>query len=205
MVYLSIMDGHGLKVNKNRLELEYGNGLRLSKDLKSKLELYIDPHAGLEYWGSIEGQKYLGLSKNIANFVGLVENSGLKLKLDSGEDKLTIDIDKLKELLYSILGSNLIYDSSTKKLDVKNYETVSILKGKMLIEDHSITYLNLQDKSGMKFDSKNNVSEIVNYRNKLFEYKKDNYYINYSITYEIDNINPNENHLKLMIVILKVI
>ena len=67
----------------------------------------------------------------------------------------------------------------------------------MLIDDHSITYLNLQDKSGMKFDSKNNVSEIVNYRNKLFENKKDNYYINYSITYEIDNINPNENHLKI--------
>ena len=42
----------------------------------------------------------------------------------------------------------------------------------MLIDDHSITYLNLQDKSGMKFDSKNNVSEIVNYRNKLFENKK---------------------------------
>ena len=67
----------------------------------------------------------------------------------------------------------------------------------MLIEDHSITYINLQDKSGMKFDSKDNVSEIINYRNKLFEYKKDNYYINYSITYEIDTINPNENHLKI--------
>ena len=38
------------------------------------------------------------------------------------------------------------------------------------IEDHSITYLNLQDKSGMKFHSENNLKEIVNYRNKVFEY-----------------------------------
>ena len=66
-------------------------------------------------------------------------------------------------MLYSILGDNLIYDPITKKLDVKNYETISILKRKMLIEDHSITYLNLQDKSGMKFDSNNNVTEIMNY------------------------------------------
>ena len=33
----------------------------------------------------------------------------------------------------------------------------------MLIEDHSITYINLQDKSGMKFDSSNKVTEIINY------------------------------------------
>ena len=77
---LIINNGQGLKINNNKLELEYGNGLRLSKDLNSKLELYIDPHAGLEFWGSIEGQKNLGLSKNIANFVGLIENSGLKLR-----------------------------------------------------------------------------------------------------------------------------
>ena len=54
----------------------------------------------------------------MANFVGL-ESSGLKLKLDVGQNKLTIDIDKLKELLYSTLGSNLIYNSTTKKLDAK--------------------------------------------------------------------------------------
>ena len=98
------------KLEKGKLKSEYDNGLRLSKDLNSKLELYIDPHAGIEYWGSIEGQKYLGLLKNIANFVRLVKNSGLKLE----NNKLTIDIDKLKELLYSILGSNLIYNSVTK-------------------------------------------------------------------------------------------
>ena len=71
---LFINNGQGLKVNNNKLELdidnpfkienyklklEYGNGLRLSKNLKSKLELYIDPHAGLEYWGPTEGEKYL--------------------------------------------------------------------------------------------------------------------------------------------------
>ena len=116
---LFINNGQGLKIKNNKLELEYGNGLRISKDLNSKLELYIDIHAGFEFWGSIEGQKYLGLSKNIANFVGLVESSGLKLKLDDGQNKLTIDIDKLKELLYSTLGSNLIYNSTTKKLDAK--------------------------------------------------------------------------------------
>ena len=133
--------------------------------------MYIDPHAGLEFWGSIEGQKYLGLSNNIANFVGLVVNSGLILKLDDGQNKLSIDINKLKELLYSTLGDNLIYDPTTKKLNVKNYETFNILKGKSLIEDHSITYLNLQDKSGMKFDSNNKIIEMINYRNKIFEYK----------------------------------
>ena len=174
--------------------MNYGNGLRLSKDLNSKLELYIDPHAGLEYWGPTEGEKYLGLSTNIANFIKLVENSGLTL---DNYNKLTIDIDKLKERLYELLGDNLIYNSTTKKLDVKNYETVSILKGKMLIEDHSITYLNLQDKSGMKFDSTNKVTEIINYRNKLFEYKYDGYKLNYNITYVVDNINPNESHLKI--------
>ena len=177
--------------------MNYGNGLRLSKDLKSKLELYIDPHAGLEYWGSTEGQKYLGLSKNIANFIGLIGNSGLTLKLDDGQNKLNIDIDVLKGLLYNILGDNLIYNSATKKLDVKNYETVSILKGKMLIQDHSITYLNLQDKSGMKFNNKNHVIEIMNYRNKLFEYKSDHYDSTYDTKYIVDNINPNESHLSI--------
>ena len=51
-----------------------------------------------------------------------------------------------------------------KKLDVKHYETVSILKGKMLIEDHSITYLNLQDISGMKYSTYsiiNNIKYII--------------------------------------------
>ena len=145
--------------------------------------------------GPTEGEKYLGLSTNIANFIKLVENSGLTL---DNYNKLTIDIDKLKERLYELLGDNLIYNSTTKKLDVKNYETVSILKGKMLIEEHSITYLNLQDKSRMKFDSSNNNdTEIMNYRNKLFEYKSDKYDSTYDTKYIADNENPNESHLKI--------
>ena len=178
--------------------MNYGNGLRLSKDLDSKLELYIDSHAGLEYWGSIEGEKYLGLSTNIANFIGLINNSGLTLKLDDGQNKLNIDIDKLKERLYDVLGSNLIYDITTKKLDVKNYETVSILKGKSLIEDHSITYLNLQDRTGMKFDSNNKIIEMMNYRNKIFEYKRFKFIKNDEdehISHNINNKNPNESYL----------
>ena len=107
------------KLQNNKLKLNYGNGLRLSKDLESKLELYIDAHAGLEYWGTTEGQKYLGLSKNIANFTGLIGNSGLTLKLDDGQNKLNIDIDVLKAKLYNILGDNLIYDSTTKKIRCK--------------------------------------------------------------------------------------
>ena len=67
----------------------------------------------------------------------------------------------------------------------------------MLIEDHSITYLNLQDKSGMKFDSNNNVTEMINYRNKIFEYKYDHYKSTYDTKYIVDNINPNESHLKI--------
>ena len=64
----------------------------------------------------------------------------------------------------------------------------------MLIDDHSITYINLQDKSGMKFDSNNSVSEIINYRNNIFEYKN----INPNNTkYHVDNINPNESYLSL--------
>ena len=94
--------------------MNYGNGLRLSKDLNSKLELNIDTHARLEFWRSTEGQKYLGLSKYIANFIGLIGNSGLTLKLDDGQNKLNIDIDVLKGLLYNILGDNLIYNSTTK-------------------------------------------------------------------------------------------
>ena len=67
----------------------------------------------------------------------------------------------------------------------------------MLIQDHSITYLNLQDKSGMKFNSSNNnVTEIMNYRNKLFEYKSDHYDSTYDTKYIVDNINPNKSHLK---------
>ena len=185
------------KLQNNKLKLNYGNGFRLSKDLESKLELYIDAH--VEYWGTTEGQKYLGLSKNIANFTGLIGNSGLTLKLDDGQNKLNIDIDVLKAKLYNILGDNLIYDSTTKKLDVKNYETVSILKGKMLIEDHSITYLNLQDISGMKYSTysiinnikKYHIKEIVNYRNKTFEYKNNDKILDYIA----DNKNPNESNL----------
>ena len=70
----------------------------------------------------------------------------------------------------------------------------------MYIEDHSITYLNLQDKSGMtiktitlnniKFDT---VTKIVNYRSEIFEYlKKTN-----TIFYVVNNINPNETYLSV--------
>ena len=47
----------------------------------------------------------------------------------------------------------------------------------------------------MKFDSKNNVTEIINYRNKVFEYKSDHYDDDYDTKYIVDNINPNESHL----------
>ena len=99
-------------------------------------------------------------------------------------------------MFYNVLGDNLIYDPITKILDAKKDE-ISISRGKMLIEDHSITYLNLQDKSGMKIDSNNNVTEIMNYRNKLFEYKSDQYESTYDTKYIVDNINPNESHLKI--------
>ena len=201
---LYIKNGKGLKISNGNLELDYGNGLRLSKDLNSKLELYIDPHAGLEFWGSIEGQKYLGLSNNISNFVGLVANSGLILKLDDGQNKLSIDIDVLKTKLYSILGDNLIYDPTTKKLNVKDYDFIYFFKGKSLIEDHSITYLNLQDKSGIKFDNNNKVIEIMNYRNKIFEYKHFNKSLTYqTISLNINNKNPNETHLNFDYAYLK--
>ena len=67
----------------------------------------------------------------------------------------------------------------------------------MLIEDHSITYLNLQDKSGIKFDNIYIVTEMMNYRNKLFEYKFDKYNILGSIKYIINNSNPNKNYLSI--------
>ena len=75
----------------------------------------------------------------------------------------------------------------------------------MLIEDHSITYLNLQDKSRIKCDSDNNVTEIVNYRNRLFVYKIYRSSPNHNIFY-LNNINPNEVIWKLLyLIILKVI
>ena len=37
-------------------------------------------------------------------------------------------------MLYKVLGSNLIYDPITKKLDV-NDKSINILKGKMYVED----------------------------------------------------------------------
>ena len=100
-------------------------------------------------------------------------------------------------MLYNVLGDNLIYDPITKKLDAKENDFISFFKGKMLIQDHSITYLNLQDKSGMKFNSSNKVTEIINNRNKLFEYKYDQYRLNYNINYIVDNINPNESHSQI--------
>ena len=49
----------------------------------------------------------------------------------------------------------------------------------------------------MKFDSNNNVTEMMNYRNKLFEYKSDHYDSTYNTKYIADNKNPNESHLKI--------
>ena len=50
----------------------------------------------------------------------------------------------------------------------------------------------------MKFDSSNNnVTEMMNYRNKIFEYKSDKYDSSYDTKYIVDNKNPNESHLKI--------
>ena len=49
----------------------------------------------------------------------------------------------------------------------------------------------------MKFDSNNKVTEMMNYRNKLFEYKSDHYDNTYDTKYITDNKNPNESHLKI--------
>ena len=100
-------------------------------------------------------------------------------------------------MLYNFLGDNLIYDPTTKKLNSKENDFIYFFRGKSLIEDHSITYLNLQDKSGMKFDSNNNVTEIMNYRNKIFEYKSDHYDNTYNTKYIANNKNPNESHLQI--------
>ena len=49
-------------------------------------------------------------------------------------------------MLYNVLGDNLIYDPTKKKLNSKENDFIYFFRGKSLIEDHSITYLNLQDK-----------------------------------------------------------
>ena len=46
-------------------------------------------------------------------------------------------------MLYNVLGDNLIYDPITKKLNAKENNFISFFRGKSLIQDHSITYLNL--------------------------------------------------------------
>ena len=181
---LFINNGQGLKINNNKLELD------------------LNPYKGLQFYNN-----QLGLKANISEFIGLENNSGLRVSTET--QKLSIDIDPLKAMLYNVLGNNLIYDPITKKLDVKinvqENETISILKGKMLIEDHSITYLNLQDKSGMKFDSNNKVTEIMNYRNKLFEYKhiKVSQSENDYISHFLNISNPNESYLEFTYSYLK--
>ena len=40
---------------------------------------------------------------------------------------------------------------------------------------------------------------MMNYRNKLFEYKSDHYDSTYDTKYIADNKNPNESHLKITI------
>ena len=171
---LYIKNEQGLEINNNNLELD------------------LNPYKGLQFYNNNQ----LGLKTNISEFIGLEPtNSGLRVSTET--QKLSIDIDPLKAMLYNILGDNLIYDPITKKLNAKEYDFIYFFRGKSLIEDHSITYLNLQDKSGMKFDSSNNVTKIMNYRNKLFEYKSDHYDNTYYTKYIVDNINPNESHLKI--------
>ena len=185
----------GKDISSYGLYIKNGKGLKISDD--KKLELNLNPYKGLQFYNDNQ----LGLKANISEFIGLEINSGLRVSTET--QKLSIDIDPLKAKLYDVLGSNLIYDPITKKLDVKNYETVSILKGKSLIEDHSITYLNLQDKSGIKFDSNNNVTEMMNYRNKIFEYEDFKPLNSNTISLNINNKNPNETHLNFDFAYLK--
>ena len=182
----------GKDISSYGLYIKNGKGLKINNDDK-KLELDLEPYKGLQFYNDNQ----LGLKANISEFIGLEINSGLKVSTET--QKLSIDIDPLKAKLYNVLGDNLIYDDpTTKKLNAKENDFIYFFKGKSLIEDHSITYLNLQDKSGMKFDSNNNIIEIMNYRNKLFEYKSDHLYdSNYNTKYIADNKNPNESHLKI--------
>ena len=179
----------GKDISSYGLYIKNGKGLKINDD--KKLELDLDPYKGLQFYNDNQ----LGLKANISEFIGLENNSGLKVSTET--QKLSIDIDPLKAMLYNVLGSNLIYDPTTKKLDAKENDFIYFFRGKSLIEDHSITYLNLQDKSGMKFDSNNNVTEMMNYRNKLFEYKSDHYDSTYDTKYIANNKNPNESHLKI--------
>ena len=181
----------GKDISSYGLYIKNGKGLKINNDDK-KLELNIDPYKGLQFYNDNQ----LGLKANISEFIGLENFGGLKVSTET--QKLSIDIDPLKVRLYDVLGSNLIYDPTTKKLDAKENDFIYFFRGKSLIEDHSITYLNLQDKSGMKIDSLiSNVTEMMNYRNKLFEYKSD-HYDNHFTKYIVDNKNPNESHLEII-------
>ena len=180
----------GKDISRYGLYIKNGKGLKINNDDK-KLELNLNPYKGLQFYNDNQ----LGLKANISQFLGLEINSGLRVSTET--QKLSIDIDPLKAKLYNVLGDNLIYDPTTKKLNAKENDFIYFFRGKSLIEDHSITYLNLQDKSGMKFDSKNNVTEMMNYRIKLFEYKSDNYEPIYYINYIANNKNPNESHLDI--------
>ena len=180
----------GKDISSYGLYIKNGQGLKINND--KKLELDLDPYKGLQFYNNNQ----LGLKANISEFIGLEPNSGLKVSAET--QKLSIDINPLKARLYDILGDNLIYNPTTKKLNAKENHFIYFFRLKSLIEDHSITYLNLQDKSGMKFDrSNNNVTEMMNYRNKIFEYKSDKYDSSYDTKYIVDNKNPNESHLKI--------
>ena len=179
----------GKDISSYGLYIKNGKGLKIND---KKLELDLDPYKGLQFYNDNQ----LGLKANISEFIGLENFGGLKVSTET--QKLSIDIDPLKARLYDVLGSNLIYDPTTKKLDAKENDFIYFFRGKSLIEDHSITYLNLQDKSGMKIDSLiSNVTEMMNYRNKLFEYKSD-HYDNHFTKYIVDNKNPNESHLEII-------
>ena len=182
----------GKDISSYGLYIKNGKGLKINND--KKLELDLDPYKGLQFYNDNQ----LGLKANISEFIGLENFGGLKVSTET--QKLSIDIDPLKAMLYNVLGSNLIYDPTTKKLDAKENDFIYFFRGKSLIEDHSITYLNLQDRTGMKFNSKNHVTEMMNYRNKLFEYNSDHYEHTaiYYTKHRVNNKNPNENHLDIL-------
>ena len=107
---LYIKNGKGLKINNDdkKLELDY--------------KLDLNPYKGLQFYNNNQ----LGLKANISEFIGLENNSGLRVSTET--QKLSIDIDPLKAMLYNVSGDNLIYDSTTKKLNAKENDFICFLE-----------------------------------------------------------------------------
>ena len=107
---LYIKNGKGLKINNDdkKLELDY--------------KLDLNPYKGLQFYNNNQ----LGLKANISEFIGLENNSGLRVSTET--QKLSIDIDPLKAMLYNVSGDNLIYDSTTKKLNAKENDFIYFLE-----------------------------------------------------------------------------